>query len=156
MISLIIAKTFTPEQRAELDRRIQIRKEALSQGDPHRGYLCPLNVDGKCGIYNVRPSNCRSFHSFDADACREIFREGKIETLRPMDRERTQADAVIFESASVAYTALKMDTRGLELISALEAALPAGDGVVERFTTGVDIFAGVPSMETRTPSSTPT
>ena len=38
------------------------------------GKPCPLLVDNRCSVYNVRPINCRSFTSPDATNCHESMR----------------------------------------------------------------------------------
>jgi len=38
------------------------------------GKPCPLLVDHRCSVYNVRPINCRSFTSPDATNCHESMR----------------------------------------------------------------------------------
>lgn len=62
--------TLDPAQMQDLRRRMD-QYEAKAAGHPSgKGLaLCPLNVDGACSVYEVRPTTCRSFNSTDSSAC---------------------------------------------------------------------------------------
>lgn len=142
-----IDRTFSAEQRRGLAQRMAERRAALVDRDPLRTYLlCPLNVDGQCTVYAVRPYNCRVFHSFDVDACERFFVEGDAEQRLPIDPVRRKYDKLIAASATVAFTALGLDMRMLDLMAALEVALAAGETRVRRFADGEPLFAALPTI----------
>jgi hypothetical protein len=146
LIAHFVARTFSAPDRLALEQRMSERKAALQDGDPRRNYLCPLNVAGKCSVYELRPFNCRMFHSFDEDACERRFSGDETQGSVPIDRLRRQYDNLIVASADVAFRSLKLDTRMLDLMAALELALAAGDDRCERFAAGEDLFAALPTV----------
>jgi len=153
LIADFVARSFSAEDRLELERRMAQRKAALADGDLLRTYvLCPLNVDGACMVYESRPYNCRMFHSFDVDACERVFVARDPGGSLPVDPVRKRYDQLIVASANVAFTALKLDMRMLEFMAALELALAAGEDRCERFAAGEDLFSGLPTIAP--PSST--
>lgn len=147
LIADFVDRTFSAPDRLELERRMEERKAALQNGDPLRTYsLCPLNVHGKCLVYEVRPYNCRVFHSFDVDACETFFVAGETHRGLPIDPVRKQYDRLIAASATVAFNALKLDMRMLEFMPALKLALEAGDDRYERFAAGEELFSSLPTI----------
>lgn len=146
LIAQFVDRTFSAQQRIELERRMEGRKAALQGGDRLQTYLCPLNVGGQCSIYEVRPYNCRMFHSFDADACERLFVAGEAHRGLPIDPVRRQYDRLIAASATVAFTALKLDMRMLEFMATLEIALAAGEDRCERFAAGEQLFSALPAI----------
>lgn len=147
LVGHFVARTFTPRARLELEQRMAARRAALADADPLRAHLlCPLNVDGRCTVYEVRPYNCRVFHSFDADACERHFVAGARDRGVPIDPVRKQYDRLIAASASVALAALRFDMRMLDFMPALAIALAAGDDRCERLAAGEDLFSGLPTI----------
>lgn len=151
LLAHVVARTFSPDDRLALEQRMADYRTARRDGA--RNPLCPLNVDGNCKVYEFRPYNCRMFHSFDADACERLIIDGEPNTRIPIDRIRKQFDGLIVASASVAFDALKLDTRTLELIPALEIALAADDRC-RRLAAGDDLFAALPTISPDSPDPT--
>lgn len=145
LIGHYVDRKFSPQARAQLAQRTAERKVAL-QGDPLGTHLCPLNVDGKCLVYEVRPYNCRMFHSFDVKACERVFLNGEPQGGLPIDPVRRRFDNLITASATVALTAIKLDMRMIEFMAALELALAAGERRVLRLAGGEDLFASLPTI----------
>lgn len=156
LVAHVVARTFSEHDRLELKRRMEEHQAALRAGAPRRNYLCPLNVGGKCLVYEFRPFNCRMFHSFDEDACKRLFGGEEMHARLPTDRVRRQYDGLIVASANVAFNALKLDMRTLEFMAALEIALAAGDDRCERLGSGEDLFAGLPTIAPASSSSVST
>ncbi len=147
LIAQFVARTFSAPDRLALERRMAARKAgAHSDDNPRSAPLCPLNVGGSCSVYEVRPYNCRMFHSFDVDACERLFIAGEGHRGLPVDPVRGRYDRLIAASASVAFNALKLDMRLLEFMSALEIALEAGEDGCERFAAGEPLFSGLPTI----------
>jgi Fe-S-cluster containining protein len=68
-----VCETFTPAERMLLDMRLiayEKKVEGLTQARRSMSRAaCPLLVDGACSVHPVRPLICRSFNSYDVDAC---------------------------------------------------------------------------------------
>jgi uncharacterized protein len=68
-----VSETFTPGERMLLDMRLiayEEKVEGLTQAQRSMSRIaCPLLVDGACTVHAVRPLICRSFNSYDVDAC---------------------------------------------------------------------------------------
>ena len=147
LIGHYVDRKFSASARAELEQRMTARKAAL-QRDPLGTHMCPLNVDGRCSVYEVRPYNCRMFHSFDVKACERVFlKNGEPQGGLPIDPVRRRFDNLITASATVAFTAIKLDMRMIEFMAALELALAAGERRIERLAGGEDLFASLPTIE---------
>lgn len=147
LIADFVDRTFTAEARLALDQRMVAREAALAHADRIQTHLlCPLNVDGQCTVYDVRPYNCRMFHSFDVDACERYFVAGERQRGVPIDPVRRQFDRLIVASANVALSAMRLDMRMLELMPALTLALAAGAERCDRFAAGDDLFSGLPTV----------
>lgn len=141
IIAGYIAANFTKEQTDALYRRVGERKKAVG-GAQHLEFMCPLNVDGKCSIYDVRPFHCRKYHSFDENACRQRFIEGDFDVDIPKASVRFDESKVLWESADSAFATLGIDTKDVDFIPSLEIALQT-ENLVSRFVSGEPLFAKV-------------
>jgi Fe-S-cluster containining protein len=70
-----VESTFTDEAIAALRQRGR-RYSAQMEGRPldqpvNESVPCPLLVDGRCSVYDIRPLVCRGYNSTDVDACRK-------------------------------------------------------------------------------------
>lgn len=83
-IAAHVRQHFSAAEIAALKRRLD---EAIARsGDSDSARLgasiyCPLLVEHRCTVYEVRPMKCRGVESFDAEACRRGFLLG--ERARP-------------------------------------------------------------------------
>ena len=139
LIAEYVRASFTAAQRSALQARIEARKAVVGD-DQERNYLCPLNVEGRCSVYVVRPLNCRKFHSFDEAACRRAFVDEDKAALIPRADVRGDASGLVWQSVVAAFSALGVDTAELDLVKALEIALQ-GERVTTRFVGGEPLFA---------------
>ncbi|MBL8048453.1 MAG: YkgJ family cysteine cluster protein [Chthonomonas sp.] len=57
---------FSPEEQQALKARV-----AAYNAQP-AGAMCPLNQNGQCSVYAVRPTPCRAFHSYNVEPCKTI------------------------------------------------------------------------------------
>lgn len=121
-IAAYLQTNLNPEQTAALAARIVEHRRARDS-DPHGPVMCPLNVDGNCIAYAVRPLNCRKWHSFDEPACRRGFLANDRTALIPRGAVRADASGLIWQSAVAAFSALGLTVRELDLIPALELIL---------------------------------
>lgn len=150
-IAAYIAVNFSAAERAALDARTEARVR-LQAGDRDHHALCPLNVDGRCQVYPVRPLNCRKWHSFDESACRRAFRDDDPTAEIPRASVRADASGLIWQSAVAAFTAIGVDVSELDLIPALQLALH-GDDVPARFVAGEPVFAAARRQVGEPPAS---
>lgn len=144
-IAAHIDATFEPEAKYQILRSVESFIERASRMTPLERYLrpvlCPLNKDGRCTVYEVRPMACRIHHSYSVEQCRIAFDEW--EENRPISRNAMRkacSDAIVAAFADV-LDHLGIDPRMLELPEALATAM-TGDGLVERVTAGDDVFSG--------------
>jgi hypothetical protein len=138
-IAAHIHATFTREEQAALGERIAAYRAAAAES-PHPSPMCPLNVDGKCTVYAVRPLNCRKWHSFAEPACRRLFRDGDRTTPIPRTPVRADESGLVWQSAVAAFSLLGLDLHELDLVPALELIL-ADEDVASRFVAGEPLFA---------------
>jgi hypothetical protein len=101
---------------------------------------CPLLIDGACGVYTVRPINCRQLLSSSMEACRADF-EG-IATNVPFVAEAQQKGAHIRALLLGAIDAAQRNTASYELAQSLAIALKHPDAE-QRWLSGDDVFAPV-------------
>ncbi|MDP6574804.1 MAG: YkgJ family cysteine cluster protein [Rhodospirillales bacterium] len=52
------------------------KNSAREAGAEHPRFTCPLLVDNRCLVYDVRPFICRGFNSYDALKCEQRKRDG--------------------------------------------------------------------------------
>jgi hypothetical protein len=99
---------------------------------------CPLLVDDRCSVYEVRPLSCRAAVSLDADACKNSF-EGRP---TPVNFPRSFVDALGHGVRSIGegLARLGLTLRGYELNAALRIAVETKDAPA-RWAKGEDIFA---------------
>jgi Fe-S-cluster containining protein len=94
------------QERGELKKTVDRARISLAR----RGKMaCPLLArDGMCKVYHERPMSCRTWHSYDADAC---YSEG--EKTIPLSAEHTAAFAAFRMLADVADPITGGDLREL-------------------------------------------
>ncbi len=75
--TLVIAdhlrKNLKDDEMVQLRKRMKDHQEIVkSQTGTKKGVaLCPLNVEGSCSVYEVRPMVCRQYTSTSAEACQQ-------------------------------------------------------------------------------------
>lgn len=141
-----IRDTFSAERLARLGERFAAYTMAPDpMGVP--ASLCPLNEGGLCTVYEVRPFNCRRFHSLDLRACERYFRDRIGPSERLEEPNRADRFGFFWQSADVAFTALGVDTRDLDFIPALLIALADPEAATRMFA-GEAVFRGAVRPET--------
>jgi len=82
---------------------------------------CPLLVDGRCSVYEIRPLVCRGFNSTDVEACRRAHATaGALVPIFAMLRDVTDGATV---GAGQQLAEAGLDSSVLDLGLALNAAL---------------------------------
>lgn len=138
-IAAHIRDTFSDAQMAALAGRVAAYRPVDPQGAP--GSLCPLNEGGMCSVYEVRPFNCRTFHSLDVRACERFFRDGVGPSERLEEPNRADRFGFFWQSADVAFLAIGLETSDLDFIPALLIALGSPDAA-SRLLGGEGVFHG--------------
>lgn len=131
-----------PEESAPIRQRVaaanaqtrgHTNRERLAQHEP-----CPLLVDQRCSVYDVRPVSCRAAVSVDAEACRRAYEGERVSIGIPsgyMDALKSTSLMLL-----AAMSAANLECRTYELNAALDIALQEHD-VEQRWMAGEDLFA---------------
>lgn len=139
-IAAHIRDTFSGARMVALAARfVAYSLPADPQGTP--ASLCPLNEHGLCTVYEVRPFNCRRFHSLDLRACERYFSDRIAPSERLEEPNRADRFGFFWQSADVAFMALGLETGDLDFIPALLIALSEPDAA-NRLLDGEAIFRG--------------
>jgi hypothetical protein len=144
--ALLVARTIRslPEPRRstalarirEIDDRTRGRppEERIGEG----ALPCPLLVDNRCSVYDVRPFGCRAEMSTDASACERLVNgldARKISPVLPPNLKMMYSSALAVAVKNVGLTA------GIhEFNAALRIAVDSEDAE-ERWLAGEDLFA---------------
>jgi hypothetical protein len=91
--------------------------------------VCPLLVQGRCSVYDIRPLVCRGFNSASADACRNAH--GSAERVIPMfSIFKDVTDGI---TIGIAQEVKRVGVSGVvvDLGSALHIALERSDSIAE-------------------------
>ena len=100
---------------------------------------CPLLVDGKCSVYQIRPLVCRAHNSTDVTPCR--LRYGGLDAAIEGELAPLEAKVAVEDGLASALKTLRLDHGfGLEFTTALGIALDDPDAT-RRWVSGEDIFA---------------
>jgi Fe-S-cluster containining protein len=109
-----------PATQAEFDRVVDyIRRHKIVPKD--QGITCPLYLDGKCSVYEVRPLACRAFGHVEGMDCSRGYN-----TNLPVE----QVDAKLIvngETTTVLHEVLSLNNPGLTF-----------QGVLHRMTRGAN------------------
>ena len=99
---------------------------------------CPLLVDNRCSVYEVRPLSCRAAVSFDADACRRAYAGEQVKINMPQSYFAALKTTSLLLLATM--SAAGLDCRSYELNAGLHIALSEPDAE-RRWMDGENIFA---------------
>jgi Fe-S-cluster containining protein len=125
-----VQSTFRPDAVSALSqraRRYASQIEGRSFDDPtDESVPCPLLLDGRCSVYEVRPLVCRGYNSTDVDACRKAH-EDADELVPIFSVIKDVTDGTTVGIAERLKSAGFNDSL-VDLGSALNIALAAGDG----------------------------
>jgi Fe-S-cluster containining protein len=141
-----VGENFSPEDREALITRVS-RGLALKAGKGtkelarlRQQFPCPLLMNGRCSIYPVRPLVCRAMHTFEARACEDELRGGK---LGPGQYYAHRYEFVWSISAGLqnGCREVRGQTGVLDLTRALQDFFSREDAV-ERWINGEEVFGG--------------
>lgn len=101
---------------------------------------CPFLFDGKCGIYPVRPSKCRSFHASDVEGCKASFeRPTDLSIPNSYIPEVFNASSGMSEGFNYASAKAGVDARIYDLNSAFLEAMKS-PSASKRLKNGKRVF----------------
>jgi Fe-S-cluster containining protein len=128
VIADFIKQNFLPQDREAVLAKAKSNWEKIAPLTAsehfHTQLPCPLLVDRKCSVYNVRPTLCRSYHSVSAEACRRKFEQPQNDGFA---NEPIQELAVAAAGATMgitsAFSAKGLDSLPYDLNGALVEAL---------------------------------
>lgn len=106
--------------------------------------MCPMLVDGACGVYEVRPISCRAVYSLSSEACKVAMVDDSAELplVVPTMRKGDIARSLLLAAVSAAG----LSDRGIEYVGGIEVAI--GDPDAEaRWRAGEPVFDAVPGAE---------
>jgi len=138
-----IEKHFTKEVRDEtlisIDRFLAIATTMTPRERFLKPTLCPLNKNGLCTVYDVRPAACRSHHSYSVEQCQIAFDDWEKEHPIIRSAMRKYCSEAIVLALSDVLDFLEIDPRSLELPEALKIALET-PGAEPQCRSGEDVF----------------
>jgi Fe-S-cluster containining protein len=118
-----LTRTFQPSEVQDLRKRMDEYQASIARHSSGKGLaLCPLNVDGACSIYEVRPTICRSFNSQDAVACERALANDWATTI-PMDYGPICAEIAVEAGYRISGLLHDQPYSSVPLIPALGVAL---------------------------------
>jgi Fe-S-cluster containining protein len=135
-------------EAAVIERRIlenAAQVDRLTVAQHHAANLrCAFLRDGRCSVYQVRPSICASFHSMSRERCEYSFDHpqdiGTPRNHRPVLLEVQALAEALVAATRAGLAEAKLDDAKLELNQALRVLL-ADPRVVERWCGGGPLAA---------------
>lgn len=91
--------------------------------EPLRPRLCPLNVDGECTVYSVRPIACRIHHSYSLSQCELAFTEWRANHPISRNAMRKICGEAVALALAHAFDFCSLDAGPLSLIEGLADAI---------------------------------
>jgi Fe-S-cluster containining protein len=133
-----VQSTFSADAVSELRERARRYARQIAGrnfNDPvNESVPCPLLVDGRCSVYEVRPLTCRGYNSMNVDACRSAHENRDVlipifSLLKDITDGTTVGAAQALKAAGFADSLVDLGT-------ALNIALEAGEGFAEAAIDG--------------------
>lgn len=140
-----VKRTLTPEQLDALRARAKdytanVGGRSFAELSGSTPITCPLLVDERCSVYEVRPLTCRGYNSADANACRKEY-EDASSTIPLMVVHKDAPDAALV-GAIQALAGTRVNDALVDLGQALDIAL-SYEGDLEDFITRRDLLRRV-------------
>ena len=142
-IATIILETYSESEHEHLLARLTAaEKRKQEQPIEDWGYAkfpCPLLVDDKCSVYEMRPFVCRAMNSYDEDRCRVNRETPRNDSSVPMYSH--QYDIAKFTRSGVQQGLVDAGLQHeiLELVPALRIALTTPNASI-RWLAGERVF----------------
>lgn len=84
---------------------------------------CPLLRDGQCSVYEVRPIACRTWHSTDAEGCRQFCEDTSESNRSKVNTFAIATSAQVKVGLAAALKSARLEYRPLDFVRALRTAL---------------------------------
>jgi hypothetical protein len=131
-----------PGEVAAVAERVR-EVDAATRGKTRReragaAVACPLLVDGRCSVYEVRPLLCRGWNSLDARAC-ERWLHDPTSPAAPIHAASHEVANAVLAGLGLGGREVGLDATPLELVAALRVALENPDAA-ERLLAGDPLF----------------
>lgn len=107
---------------------------------------CPFLEENLCTIYLMRPSTCRSYHSYDLGRCIADFEKPEAMLGVPQNPVRLNIGAMLFDAIEQACVQLGVEHETLEFVPGVLLVLE-DPGLVTRWLDGEDCFAEAVDFE---------
>jgi hypothetical protein len=122
-----LSRTRSPSELQDLRNRMDEYEAKAARHPSGKGLaLCPLNVDGACSAYDVRPTICRSYNSTDAGACERSLAKDWGSPI-PIDYAPIGAEVAVQAGYQLAGSAHGHQYTPVPLVPALHKALDHHD-----------------------------
>ena len=146
-----VERAFSDEARAALEHRIDahiLATQGLSAEQRRQVRSpCPLLVDDRCSVYQVRPISCRGWNSLDRGVCDADLADPARGTPARLSLIQYVLAGRVAEGLAAASCALGLEHRPLDLVRGLQTAL-ADSGHAERaWRAGTGVFRGAVNDE---------
>jgi len=142
-IAAHILETYNKDEQAVvLDKIAMAEKKKRSLPIEDWGYgkfPCPLLVDEKCSVYEVRPLVCRAMNSYDGDRCRQNRETPRNDSSVPMYGHQYEIAKFARVGIQRGLSDVSLQNEILELVPALRIALTTS-GALLRWLAGERIF----------------
>ena len=138
-----IQSTFSAAEVCELRGRAERYRSLLGERNfndlVNESIPCPLLVDGRCSVYDVRPLVCRGYNSTDVDACRKAHADRTARVpIFAMLKDVTDGATV---GAAQALETAGINDALVDLGTALQLALSRGEPISEALTEDSAVLA---------------
>jgi Fe-S-cluster containining protein len=106
---------------------------------------CTFLAQGRCSIYEVRPTVCRGYNSLSKERCEAFYHDASIDLKGTKDCAAGRLAEAIEEGVIVGLKTLGLDAQWYELTSAVLRALETTNGPA-RWARGEAVFDGCDDM----------
>jgi hypothetical protein len=145
LIGYFVAQNFSAEDLVALKKKVtaachrKLGKSKKKLARLRAKLPCPLLVEGRCSVYQVRPLVCRAMHSFDAQVCAQELQGGK---LGPGTYYAHRYEFVWSISSGIQNGCrdLCCQTGILDLDNALQSCFAQSD-LIDRWVSGLQVFS---------------
>jgi Fe-S-cluster containining protein len=137
-IVAFVKEMFSTDARRDLEARTRqywTQMEGRPVEDPtSESVPCPLLVDGRCSVYEVRPLICRGYNSTDVESCRRAHDDATVLVPTFALLKDVATGATI--GAAQQLKAAGVNDAMVDLGTALRTVLEADDHFLERVVDG--------------------
>lgn len=131
-------------ERQRIQAMAQSHHEHLSKLVTEERHLqamtCPLLVDNKCSVYDVRPIACRGFHSSSVEVCKAASTDRTMPFPFPEQDPRRDAARAAFALLNHELIGSQKDANVYELFGGLAHGLTDSEGARQRWASGEAVF----------------